>query len=662
MNNGELRKELLQQQRIKNTIISALSEKETADYARLEAVDFETLSKSIDEDQKVLHHNIFKQLYDANLIRIIPTNYLSENRDPTMKNLHGRKQANLILHQNADHPNKAVYYATKNAFVISERLIKMKMPSTNARLLFVCEEDNASDRCKYFHYLRYRVLTKRCDNGYNRVDLRAQNNQFEMITNPYYVGAIILTVFSGISRKKATSNQGGVRQTVDHRTRNRSEDSYWSLRWASDSEQGNNKRKKRKQSPTHKPHKPKATEQDLAKEEITHFFRKHPTLHLLISHIYPTYIFDIEKRKFLNGSFNISPCGPRRVVWFQRKMYKVSRLSAETRMGRQLEPGEIVDHNNGNTINDSWDEIAISHCCGNTINNEDSRTGSGPRGINHHHICSFEVGWTQGHHFKRERRYKSFATFEEAIEFRDLMYAEHMLPQVINGRALNVAWDIYVEDQQTQIVILQSYITYYQQLQHQSQQQQPEQLIWLQMLSEITEEAFQQQLYHNHQPVNTYFLSVYDEYIPILKQKRQELQCQLNQQLPQQLLRGIDPTLLSENETPMHELVQGFGEHSQVRECAEFHMPLPIEHGWIVADDIDWDNDNDNSDNNNDDNNDDYTNDDNENDDSDNEDDVGVEKDESVSNMDDDSIISDVSTGINVELEWQLKSYRTPFH
>ena len=75
INNGEIQEELGQQQRIKNTIISALSEKETADYARLKAADFETLSKSIDEDQKVLHHNTFKQLYDANPIRIIPTNY-----------------------------------------------------------------------------------------------------------------------------------------------------------------------------------------------------------------------------------------------------------------------------------------------------------------------------------------------------------------------------------------------------------------------------------------------------------------------------------------------------------------------------------------------------------------------------------------------------------
>ena len=334
----------------------------------------------------------------------------------------------------------------------------------------------------------------------------------------------------------------------------------------------------------------------------------------------------------------------------------MSRLSAETRIGRELEPGEIVDHNNGNTINDSWDEIAISNNCGNIINRHvESRSNTGHCGIFQSDINFFQVYWTQGPHFKREKRYKSFPVLEDAIEFRDLMYAEHMLPQVINGRALNVAWDTYVKGQQTQIVILQSLITYCQQLQHQSQQQQQQQLIWLQMLSEITEEAFQQQLLHNHQLVNTYFLSVYDESIPILKQKRQELQCQLNQQLSQQLLQGIDPTLLSENETPIHKLVQGFGEHSQVHDCAEFHMPLPIEHRWIVASDVDWDDDNDDSDNNNDDNNDDDT------------DDAGVETDESVLNADnnsndDGSIISDVSTGINVELELQLKSYREPFH
>jgi len=80
-----------------------------------------------------------------------------------MKNLHGPKQANLILCQNANHPDKIVYYATKNAFVISERLIETKKPSTNARLLFVCEENKTSDRRrrKYLYYLRMNFCSLR---------------------------------------------------------------------------------------------------------------------------------------------------------------------------------------------------------------------------------------------------------------------------------------------------------------------------------------------------------------------------------------------------------------------------------------------------------------------------------------------------------------------
>ena len=138
------------------------------------SVDFETLSESIDEDQKVLHHNTFKQLYDANLIRIIPANYLMDDCDPAMKNLHN-PNLNLILNQNADHPNKAVYYATKDAFVvISERLIKAKKPSTDARLLFVGE--GLQYNSPVYYYKRYRVLKRTKNNvGYYTVNLRVKD-------------------------------------------------------------------------------------------------------------------------------------------------------------------------------------------------------------------------------------------------------------------------------------------------------------------------------------------------------------------------------------------------------------------------------------------------------------------------------------------------------
>ena len=196
-----------------------------------------------------------------------------------------------------------VYYATKNAFVISERLIITKKQSTNDRLLLFVGE-GLRYNIPVYYYKRYRVLKRTIYDGYHTVSLRAKDPiRSRNYTKRESVGAIILTVFGEISRKEA--NQGGTRKTLDHKTRNRTEDSYCYLRWATDSVQGENQCKKRKRSPTctHKPHKPKATEQDLAKEKITHFFRKHLTLPLLISHIYPTYVFDIERRKFLNGHY-----------------------------------------------------------------------------------------------------------------------------------------------------------------------------------------------------------------------------------------------------------------------------------------------------------------------------------------------------------------------
>ena len=507
----ENQEELEEQERIKNTTFSALTEEEKAGYGRLKTVDFEKLSESNVENQKVLHHNTFKQLCDSNLIRIIPANYLMDNRDPAMKNIHNSEQ-NLILNQNADQPNKTVYYATKDAFVISERLIiKGKTKPIDDRLLFVRE--GLRHNIPVYYYKRYRVLTRNKYDGYHRVSLLAKDTiRSGTYEKKERVGAIIFTVFSGRSRKEA--NQGGLRHTLDHITRNRTDDSFCYLTWASDSEQSNNQRKKRKRSVTHEQYKPKANEQDLAKEKITHFFRKHPTLPLLISHIHPTYIFDIENRKFLNGNYYTNiPWYPRRFITYQKKPYQVSRLAGATKIGRELEQGEIVDHINGNTINDSWDQIAITYACGNIINTEESRIDTGHRGIWQGSINSFRVCWTQGHPFERETRYKYCATFEDAIEFRNLMYAEHMLPQVTDGRALNVAWNTYVEDQQKQIAILRSKIN-----PHSQQQEQ---------LSKIIAERRQQQQFLNDRQNLPY--PNYHQSVVFLENKRRELKHQLQQ-------------------------------------------------------------------------------------------------------------------------------------
>lgn len=76
INNGEIQEELGQQQRIKNTIFSALTNDVKADYARLKAANIKELSESTKEEKKMLHHSTFKELRDSNLIRIIPSNYL----------------------------------------------------------------------------------------------------------------------------------------------------------------------------------------------------------------------------------------------------------------------------------------------------------------------------------------------------------------------------------------------------------------------------------------------------------------------------------------------------------------------------------------------------------------------------------------------------------
>ena len=210
----------------------------------------------------------------------------------------------------------------------------------------------------------------------------------------------------------------------------------------------------------------------------------------------------------------------------------MSRLSAETRIGRELKQGEIVDHNNANTIDDSWDQIAVSTICGNSINiHGEIRSNTGHRGITRDSIRKFRVTWTQGHHLDRATQSKSFPVLEDAIQFRNLMYAEHMLSQVTDGRVLNVAWISYVVDQEKQIAILPSKIRSLQLfLQHNphSQQQEELELFWLQMLSKIIAERRQQQQVLSDRQILPF--PNYNQIVAILKQRRQELRGQLQQQ------------------------------------------------------------------------------------------------------------------------------------